>query len=437
MFTTAVGQFCLNGTGMRVTQLTHQKSVLDLINDQDGDEPTNGVSNSIYSPNQSEPRGTDSDMTDESEDEHFQKRNIMFENSQKKKDILVEKRVKTVPAINGKTRPPKRKGAQKEETKMIESSIGDERQIESNNSSFNSNQSDLDAQSAEKKQKGIEKPVELKSLLGNSLGSYWNDGSLMVPEKRKRKSVMRLTLGENGSKQDEEDDHPEKIKPNVQVRTKRSYVRKTPIEKNEKRKSTLSDTNEKTRPSKRKAAEKAEKENAKGADDQSVQSVIIPYDDVMNLKGSARRKKHTTYTKHPISIAFHSARTPIKNFNLCPYQQPSHLLIDCSNYLIKDFSSLPLDLALDATELIHVSEYKQLMQNKTKTRKSWKNQKDTDLDKRRPGYSRSKEELKQFLTKLTVERKIHAQERAAGRADSEYQKEKAKLLNFLENFKQD
>ena len=50
----------------------------------------------------------------------------------------------------------------------------------------------------EKKQKGIEKPVELKSLLGNSLGSYWNDGSLMVPEKRKRKSVMRLTLGENG-----------------------------------------------------------------------------------------------------------------------------------------------------------------------------------------------------------------------------------------------
>ena len=116
----------------------------------------------MYSPNQSEPRETDSDMTDESEDEPFQKKKRMFEDIQKKKEtlgtlcrvtgeskfsLIVEKRVKAVPAINGKTRPPKRKGAQKEGTKAIESTIEDERQIESNNSSFNSNQSDLDAQS--------------------------------------------------------------------------------------------------------------------------------------------------------------------------------------------------------------------------------------------------------------------------------------------------
>ena len=37
-----------------------------------------------------------------------------------------------------------------------------------------------------------EKRVELKSLLGNSLGSYWNDGSMMV-DKRRRKQVVRYT----------------------------------------------------------------------------------------------------------------------------------------------------------------------------------------------------------------------------------------------------
>lgn len=36
------------------------------------------------------------------------------------------------------------------------------------------------------------KRVELKSLLGNSLGSYWNDGSMMV-DKRRRKQVVRYT----------------------------------------------------------------------------------------------------------------------------------------------------------------------------------------------------------------------------------------------------
>ena len=37
---------------------------------------------------------------------------------------------------------------------------------------------------------------------------------------------------------------------------------------------------------------------------------------------------------------------------------------ECSNFLIKDHSAVPLTLALEAAELIHVTQYKALMQTK-------------------------------------------------------------------------
>ena len=38
----------------------------------------------------------------------------------------------------------------------------------------------------------LDKKLEVKGLLGNSLGSYWNDGTMIV-EKRRRKQVVRFT----------------------------------------------------------------------------------------------------------------------------------------------------------------------------------------------------------------------------------------------------
>ena len=54
--------------------------------------------------------------------------------------------------------------------------------------------------------------------------------------------------------------------------------------------------------------------------------------------------------------------------NLCPYKQPSRLLKDCAQFLLKDHSSIPLILALDVTELIHVTEYKALLQSQKTTK---------------------------------------------------------------------
>ena len=75
--------------------------------------------------------------------------------------------------------------------------------------------------------------------------------------------------------------------------------------------------------------------------------------------------------------------------NICSYKQPSLLLKECSNFLIKDHSAVPLTLALEAAELIHVTQYKALMQTKKHV-------------KRKIPYSKSKvilnSELAEILT---------------------------------------
>ena len=52
----------------------------------------------------------------------------------------------------------------------------------------------------------------------------------------------------------------------------------------------------------------------------------------------------------------------------------------------------------------------------------------SDLDNRRPGYSRAKEELKGFLCKVSVERSLQSQQRATG---ADYKNQKRQLLEFL------
>lgn len=120
--------------------------------------------------------------------------------------------------------------------------------------------------------------------------------------------------------------------------------------------------------------------------------------------------------------------------------------------MIKDHSAVPLTLALEAAELIHVTQYKALMQTKKHVKRkipyskskvilnselaeipTLKSYIQSDLDNRRPGYSRAKEELKGFLCKVTVERTIQSQQRATG---ADYQNHKRQLLEFLNNYNQ-
>ena len=97
---------------------------------------------------------------------------------------------------------------------------------------------------------------------------------------------------------------------------------------------------------------------------------------------------HALHEKPLLDLVSHGAETGPefcefenfkKNFkyfllkNLCPYKQPSRLLKDCAEFLIKDHSSIPLILALDVTELIHVTEYKALLQQSKSTARSKRN----------------------------------------------------------------
>ena len=123
--------------------------------------------------------------------------------------------------------------------------------------------------------------------------------------------------------------------------------------------------------------------------------------------------------------------------------------------MIKDHSAVPLTLALEAAELIHVTQYKALMQTKKHVKRKIPHSKSkvtsynkvvnpnrgkslislfqSDLDNRRPGYSRAKEELKGFLCKVSVERSLQSQQRATG---ADYQNQKRQLLEFLNNYNQ-
>jgi len=283
------------------------------------------------------------------------------------------------------------------------------------------------------------KRVELKSLLGNSLGSYWNDGSMMV-DKRRRKQVVRYTT-EDDKKENEGEEEEESSIINRPKRTKSTSV--LTEEKNEK-----VNLKKRARPQK----------NLINSNDQKLDDQIEPikpddsyyklfetgsvlnstiestFDDGESFVGSKRRKRSKPYTTSPYSVACQIALKPVRNFNICSYKQPSLLLKECSNFLIKDHSAVPLTLALDAAELIHVTQYKALMQTKKHVKRKLPYSKSkSDLDNRRPGYSRAKEELKGFLCKVTVERNIQSQQRATG---ADYQNQKQKLLEFLNNYNQ-
>lgn len=278
------------------------------------------------------------------------------------------------------------------------------------------------------------KRVELKGLLGNSLGSYWNDGSMMV-DKRRRKQVVRYTT-EDDKKENEGDEEEESI-----IRPKRKSTSVLTEEKSEK-----VNLKKRARP----------QQNLINSNDQLDDLEPIKPDDsyyklfetgsVLNstlestftedddLVGSKRRKRSKPYTASPYSVACQIALKPVRNFNICAYKQPSLLLKECSNFLIRDHSAVPLTLALEAAELIHVSQYKALMQTKKHIKRKIPGSKSkSDLDNRRPGYSRAKEELKGFLCKVTVERNIQSQQRASG---DDYRNQKEQLLEFLNNFNQ-
>jgi len=257
--------------------------------------------------------------------------------------------------------------------------------------------------------------IELKGLLGNSLGSYWNDGSMMV-EKRRRKQVIRFTQDDD-KKDDDDDESPER--------------RKRPRQ------------DEKVNLKKRARQVKVEDSNvnpyqlfeANSTLDSTLNSSLDQTEiNEEALVGSKKRKSHRPYSVNPISVACHMARKPVQNFNLCPYKQPSKLLKDCAQFLLKDHSSIPLVLALDVTELIHVTQYKAMLQNQKTTKFKRKKERPKDIDNLRPGYSRAKEDLKQFLCSVTVERSMHAQQRRNGLVDPEYQKAKKELHAFLEDF---
>jgi len=288
---------------------------------------------------------------------------------------------------------------------------------------------DDDVLESDGKRAKLDKKLEVKGLLGNSLGSYWNDGTMIV-EKRRRKQVVRFTQ----DKKDEDDEESPKRRKKLRNSTPDA---------------------EKLNLKKRARQVKAESDD--------VESGVNPYtyfedgtlDSTLNttategedddeddlesnvaLKGAKKRKCHTPYTKSPISTACHMARKPVQNFNLCPYKQPSRLLKDCAQFLLRDHSSIPLILALDVTELVHVSEYKALLLQQSKSTKLKRNknmpQKPKDIDNIRPGYSRAKEDLKQFLCSVTVERAMHQTQRKAGRVDPEYQLAKRHFLEFLD-----
>jgi len=276
------------------------------------------------------------------------------------------------------------------------------------------------------------KRVELKSLLGNSLGSYWNDGSMMV-DKRRRKQVVRYTT-EDDKKENEGEEDEESI-----IRPKRKSTSVLIEDKNEK-----VNLKKRARPQKISSINPIDDIEPIKADDSYYKlfetgSVLnstmeSSFNDDQDLVGSKRRKRSKPYTTSPYSVACQIALKPVKNFNICSYKQPSLLLKECSNFLIRDHSAVPLTLALEAAELIHVSQYKALMQTKKHIKRKLPYSKSkSDLDNRRPGYSRAKEELKGFLCKVTVERNIQSQQRASG---VEYQNQKRKLIEFLNNYNQ-
>lgn len=278
------------------------------------------------------------------------------------------------------------------------------------------------------------KRVELKSLLGNSLGSYWNDGSMMV-DKRRRKQVVRYTT-EDDKKENEGDEEDSSV-----IRPKRKSTSVLTEEKNEK-----VNLKKRARPQKNLINStdtefnlepiKPDDSYYKLFETGSVLNSTIEstYDESETLVGSKRRKRSKPYTTSPYSVACQIALKPVRNFNICSYKQPSLLLKECSNFLIKDHSAVPLTLALEAAELIHVTQYKALMQTKKHVKRKLPYSKSkSDLDNRRPGYSRAKEELKGFLCKVTVERTIQSQQRATG---ADYQNHKRQLLEFLNNYNQ-
>lgn len=281
------------------------------------------------------------------------------------------------------------------------------------------------------------KRVELKSLLGNSLGSYWNDGSMMV-DKRRRKQVIRYTT-EDDKKENEDNEDQDKI-----TRTKRKQTPTSVFAE----KSDKVNLKKRARPQRTQTgvSEEIENDSFKLEDsyyklfetgsvlNSTMESTFTEDDE--EISGSRRRKRFKPYTKSPYSIACQIALKPVRNFNMCTYKQPSMLLQECSNFLIRDHSAVPLTLALDATELIHVSQYKVLMQNKKHVKRKVPHcsKSKADLDSRRPGYSRQKEELKAFLCKVTVERNIQSQQRRSGQ-NKEYNDKKQKLIEFLNNYK--
>jgi len=278
------------------------------------------------------------------------------------------------------------------------------------------------------------KRVELKSLLGNSLGSYWNDGSMMV-DKRRRKQVVRYTTEDDKKENEGEEEEEESI-----IRPKRKSTSVLIEDKNEK-----VNLKKRARPQKISSNHpidddlepiKADESYYKLFETGSVLNSTMEssFNDHQDLVGSKRRKRSKPYTTSPYSVACQIALKPVRNFNICSYKQPSLLLKECSNFLIRDHSAVPLTLALEAAELIHVSQYKALMQTKKHIKRKIPYSKSkSDLDNRRPGYSRAKEELKGFLCKVTVERNIQSQQRASG---VEYQNQKQKLLEFLNNYNQ-
>lgn len=257
----------------------------------------------------------------------------------------------------------------------------------------------------------LDKKLEVKGLLGNSLGSYWNDGTQMV-EKRKRKQVVRFTQ----DKKDEEDEESPKRRKklrNSNQQDEKLNLKKRARQVVQKREHDDVDTNPYNYFEEGDLLDSTVNTTVDDEDDENTEQP---------LSGAKKRKCHTPYTKSPFSTSCHMARKPVQNFNLCPYKQPSRLLKDCAEFLIKDHSSIPLILALDVTELIHVTEYKALLQQSKSTARSKRNknnmpQKPKDIDNIRPGYSRAKEDLKQFLCSVTVERTMHQTQRRAGRAD--------------------